>query len=102
VVQRSPVPVNPSASNPQEPETPDSMGRKFEIVSVRWPESGRNLNMMIRTLGIAMALGALFCTAPASAQSDAPQNTVRLDFSAYSLSNNLGELRYLSEETNKN
>ena len=35
VVQRSPVPVNPSASNPQEPETPDSMGRKFEIVSVR-------------------------------------------------------------------
>lgn len=54
--------------------------------------------MMIRTLGIAMALGALFCTAPASAQSDAPQNTVRLDFSAYSLSNNLGELRYLSGE----
>jgi hypothetical protein len=36
VVQRSPVPVNPSASNPQEPKTPDSMGRKFEIVSLRW------------------------------------------------------------------
>jgi hypothetical protein len=36
VVQRSPVPVKPSASNPQEPETPNSMGRKFEIVSLRW------------------------------------------------------------------
>jgi hypothetical protein len=36
VVQRSPVPIKPSASNPQEPETPDSMGRKFEIVSLRW------------------------------------------------------------------
>ena len=36
VVQRSPVPVKPSASNPQEPETPNSMGRRFEIVSLRW------------------------------------------------------------------
>ena len=54
--------------------------------------------MITRTLSLTMALGALFCTAPASAQSDAPQNTVRLDFSAYSLSSNLGELRYLSGE----
>lgn len=36
VVQRSPIPVNPSASNPQEPENPNIMGRKFEIVSFRW------------------------------------------------------------------
>lgn len=36
VVQRSPVPVNPSTSNPQEPENPNKMGRKFEIVSLRW------------------------------------------------------------------
>lgn len=48
-----------------------------------------------------MALGALFCTAPASAQSDAPSNTVRLDFSAYSLGNQLGEVHYLTNEGEK-
>jgi hypothetical protein len=54
--------------------------------------------MITRTLSLAMALGALLCTATATAQSDVPQNTVRLDFSAYSLSSHLGELRYLSGE----
>jgi len=36
IVQRTPQPVKPSASNPQEPQDPNKMGRKFEIVSLRW------------------------------------------------------------------
>lgn len=53
---------------------------------------------MTRTLSLVIALAALFYATPASAQSDAPPNTVRLNFSAYSLNSNLGELRYLSRE----
>jgi hypothetical protein len=36
IIQRTPQPVSPSASNPLEPADPSTMGRRFEIVSVRW------------------------------------------------------------------
>lgn len=54
--------------------------------------------MRLRTLSLAITLGALLYKAPAAAQSDAPQNTVRLDFSAYSLGKHLGEVSYLCGE----
>lgn len=36
IVQRMPTPVTPSATNPNEPEDPQLMGRKFKIISMRW------------------------------------------------------------------
>ena len=36
IVQRVPTPVEPLADNANEPAEPRSMGRKFQIVSMRW------------------------------------------------------------------
>jgi hypothetical protein len=41
IVQRIPEPVNPGAANPSdaaywEPQTGDSLGRKFKIIHFRW------------------------------------------------------------------
>ncbi|MGE9289490.1 MAG: hypothetical protein ACQKBT_00785, partial [Puniceicoccales bacterium] len=36
IVQRIPEPVEPSETNPLEPEDPQTMGRKFEVIAFRW------------------------------------------------------------------